>query len=173
MKKAILIFYVCLFISCNSQINKQLHLIKYTNQIESTPLVAITVQISQKDTLVKISADWAMLFLRYDEKMELWYEPYIVDLNNNDTIKIKNYNYENGSIPEIIVSPNVKYFVLDNIIKGYVETEEGEKLYENYTCMIIDVENANSIMTMQEHCGGKWNNENNWVSGDEIIFYSK
>ena len=159
--KLLILSVLCLFISgCKNNVKAE------TVSFEHTSVLL-------KDTLVKISSDWAILFLRYDEKMELWYDPYILDLNNNDTIKIENYNYENGSIPDIIVSPNAKYFVLDNIIKGYVETEEGKKLHENYKCTIIDLKAANSIIKMQQHCGGEWDNENNWVSGDEIIFHSK
>ena len=177
MKKVIITLGIVAVVagSCGQRSNKRQN---FTNDIfnESVPVPSTTdstTQVLSKDTLISVSADWAILFLRYDERMKLWYEPYIVDLNKKDTIRIKNYNDENGSELDIRVSPNKRYAVMDNIIKGYVETENGEELHENYTCTIIDIINANSVMTMQEDCGGEWNNENQWIIGDEIIFNPK
>lgn len=124
----------------------------------------------KKDTVVNISKKRAIVFLIYDEDMELWYDPYIINCETNDTLKIKDHTYENGSELNMSISSNKEYIVIDHIIKGYVEIEEGKsELYENYTCEIIDIMNAKVVFTMQEHCGGEWN-DNVWIDGDEIIF---
>ena len=45
----------------------------------------------------------------------------------NDTILIKDLSNENGSELSVRKSPDGKFFVLDNIIKGYVEDGSGNK----------------------------------------------
>ena len=130
--------------------------------------------VCQQDTLIELSETHGILFLRYDKEMELWYEPHIVNLNKKDTLKINGYYNENGSYPdEIDLSPNLKYMVLHHLFgEGYVEMDDGQKLYQNWKCSIIDIENAKVVETMQSDCSGKWDKNNNWVSGDEIIFSS-
>ena len=126
--------------------------------------------VSREDTLIKLSKTHGILYLKYDKELGLWYEPCIIDFKNNDTLKIKNFSYENGSELHFRLSPNKKYVVIDNIIKGYVEIEDDEELYENYMCAILDIINANTVMTMQEDCGGEWNGKNEWISGGKVIF---
>jgi len=79
---------------------------------------------------------------------------------------IQNLVYENGSELDIRVSPNKKYAVLDNIIKGYVAQE----LHENYQCVLIDIDNAILLDTWQSACGGEWDKNNHWISGGETLF---
>jgi hypothetical protein len=118
---------------------------------------------------IELSKNHGLLFLKYDKEMKLWYEPHIVDFRNDDTLKIK--NLENGFEAFLSVSPNGKYVVIDNIIKGYVYvTETDSILHENYLCAIIDIENAKIIHSMQTDCGGEWDKNNNWINGDKIIF---
>jgi hypothetical protein len=134
-----------------------------------------------RDTLIALSADWAIHFSGYNEKLELWYNPRIVNLNKKDTMTIKEYPYESGSELFIEVSPNFKFFVLDYVNKWEMTDEEKRELelengvilgYDRQFCLIIDIKNANSVWQMQSDCGGKWDNESNWISGDEIIFTS-
>ena len=126
--------------------------------------------VCQQDTLIKLSETHGILFLRYDKEMELWYEPRIVDFRNNDSVKIENLSYENGSELYVNVSPNKKYAVIDNIVKGYVEDIEEKILHEIYFCVIIDIENAKVVETMQSDCSGEWDKNSNWVNNEEIIF---
>ncbi|MCL2290798.1 MAG: hypothetical protein FWC34_08900 [Bacteroidetes bacterium] len=128
--------------------------------------------VCQQDTLIKLSETHGILYLRYDKEMELWYEPHIVYFSKNDTLKIQDFFIENGSDLYVNVSPNKKYAVIDNIAKGYVEGVEEKILHEIYFCVIIDIENAKVIETMQSDCSGEWDKDNNWVSGDKIIFSS-
>ena len=125
-----------------------------------------TTNICQGDTLVKLSDTHGFLFLYYDTELELYYKPRIVDFRNNDTVIIQNFAYENGSELDVRVSPNKKYAVIDNIIKGYVAGE----MYENYQCVLIDIDNAILLDTWQSACGGEWDKNNNWVNGSEIVF---
>ncbi len=170
MKKTVLLFYICCFISCNHT-NKQQSLSQ--NQTETTPFAGtFTTYASPKDTLLMISSDWAILFRSYSEELKLWYEPYIVDFNKKDTVKIKDYFYGNGSYADVSrVSPNLKYLILDNITAGYIETGEERILYDNYHCVIIDIENASVVWSGQSDCDGEWDNENRWINPDgEVIF---
>ena len=177
MKKLVLLFFfVCCFISCyHHNTNKQQNLAENQDTVMPFEVASFSISVpaAQKDTLIEISADWAILFRFYCGEMKLWYAPYIVNLNKKDTIKIEGYVYENGSEPDIIVSPNKKYFVLDNIIKGYVEMEDDRILHENYFCAIIDIEKAKMVWRAQSDCSGEWNNEDNWISFDKIVFHSE
>jgi len=160
MRKTVIIFSIFALIasSCGQTTKKQT-----TNENSS---------VCQQDTLIKLSGTHGLLFMKYDNELELWYEPHIIDFRNNDTLEIENLSYENGSELYFNVSPNKKYAIIDNIIKGYIETEDGQKLHENYFCVIIDIEKAKVVETMQSDCSGEWDKNNNWVSGYEIIFSS-
>ena len=138
--------------------------------VQTTKKQAETANVCQKDTLIKLSETYGILFRKYDKELELWYEPRIVDFISKDTAVIQNFTYENGSELDIRVSPNKKYAVIDNIIKGYVETSTSRELYENYKCVLIDIDNAILLNSWQSDCGGEWDKNNNWISGGEIIF---
>ena len=157
MKKTALIFIAlaCIAGSCRQAENKQ-------KQAE-------TPNICQGDTLIKLSETHGILFQYYDVGLELWYKPRIVDFRSNDTVIIQNLAYENGSELDIRVSPNKKYVVIDNIIKGYVAQE----MYENYQCVLIDIDNAILLYTWQSDCSGEWDKNSNWISGDKIVFPHK
>ena len=127
---------------------------------------AETTNICQGETLVKLSETHGFLFQYYDTELGLYYKPRIVDFRSNDTLIIQNFAYENGSELDIRVSPNKKYAVIDNIIKGYVDGE----MYENNQCALIDIDNAILLDTWQSACGGEWDENNNWVNGSEIVF---
>jgi hypothetical protein len=105
--------------------------------------------------------------------MELWYEPRIVDFDRNDTLKIKGLSYENGFESFVSLSPNEQYVVIDNIIKGYVETPTGRELHENYKCVLIDLFSARVLDFWQSECSGEWDENSNWVNGDKIVFLSE
>jgi hypothetical protein len=120
-------------------------------------------QGSRRDTLITLSADWAIHFSRFDEEIGLWYEPRLVDLNKRDTITIEGLHYENGSELFIKISPNSDFFVLDNIFSGY--EMDDNSLHESYGCLVIDIKNANTPYYMTNDCDGEWDSENNWVSG--------
>jgi hypothetical protein len=59
---------------------------------------------------------------------------------------------------------------MDNIIKGYVQTEKDSVLHENYTCIILDVKKAKIVMSMQTDCGGNWNKKNEWENDGKLLF---
>lgn len=131
-------------------------------------------KIELKDTVIKVSEYFSFLYKRYDNDFKLWYDPYIIRLKEKDTVKIAKFSYENGSELNLRVSPNKRFVVLDNIIKGYIEDGEEKTLYENYQCDIIDLEQSAVIVgSIQTHCGGTWDKDDKWVDGDEIIFDGK
>ena len=112
-------------------------------------------KIESKDTVIKVSEYFSVLYKRYDNDLKLWYDPYIIRLKENDTVKIAEFSYENGSELNLRVSPNKRFVVLDNIIKGYIEDGDEKTLYENYLCDIIDLEQSAVIVgSIQTHCGG-------------------
>jgi hypothetical protein len=99
----------------------------------------------------------------------MWYSPKLIV--NSDTLVIKDFPLENGSELSIKKSPNSNFFVLDNIIKGFVTDETGKEIiHENYTCLIIDVKEATVEQSLQSECDGFWNNQNEWISSDRVIF---
>jgi hypothetical protein len=127
--------------------------------------------VCQKDTLIRLSETHGILYLRYNKDMELWYDPCIIDFSHNDTLNIKNFEYENGSDLFISVSPDKRYAVVSNIIKGYLHVAENDSiLHENYKCELIDLENAVSLVGWQSACGGEWDENSNWIYGGEIQF---
>jgi hypothetical protein len=122
--------------------------------------------------LVPISKNCQLGFRSYNTEFGLYQQPYILQ----DGIKksINNYSIENFSSGELLaVSPNKQFIVLDNIIKGYVEDGVTKQLYENYLCVIVDVRRQKVVWQMQSDCSGRWNADNEWVSGDKVIFSGK
>ena len=123
------------------------------------------------DTVINVSEHFAILYKRYDSDFNLWYDPYIIRFDKKDTVKIAEFSYENGSELNLRISPNKRYVVLDNIIKGYVEDGAEKTLYENYLCDMVDLEQSMVIIgSMKEHCVAEWDKDNRWIYGDEIIF---
>jgi hypothetical protein len=129
-------------------------------------------QGSRRDTLITLSADWGIHYSRYNEKMDLWYGPRLVNLNKKDTITIKG-DFYGGSNLYVNVSPNSKFLVLDDVAAGYVYTGKDTILHYRGFCNIIDITNAVSILKMQSDCSGMWDKENNWINGDKIVFSSR
>ncbi|WP_326982279.1 hypothetical protein VUJ46_19090 [Chryseobacterium sp. MYb264] len=111
-------------------------------------------------------------FYSYDKEFKMYQEPVI--LNKGKKYKIKGYDVDNYSEGKILsLSPNKKYIVLDNVIKGYVDDGINKTLYENYLCVIIDINKTQVVMEMQEKCGGNWNKKNQWIYGDKVEFNGK
>ncbi|MCP9610878.1 hypothetical protein [Coprobacter tertius] len=128
-------------------------------------------KIESKDTVVNVSEHFAILYRKYDNDFKLWYNPYIIRLKENDTVKIAGFSYENGGELDLRISPSKRFVVLDNIIKGYVEDGVEKILHENYLCDIIDLEQSTVVVgSMQTHCGGEWDEDDRWVDGGKIIF---
>ncbi len=55
---------------------------------------------------------------------------------------VSGFDENNYSGAKINISKNKKYFVLDDIIKGYVYVQNDSILHENYNCVIIDIKNS-------------------------------
>jgi hypothetical protein len=135
------------------------------NTLDGTPIL--------KDTLIPISKDIAILYREYNETLELWYKPHIVNLDKRDTVKISDdSDYECGSMfLSFDVSPNVKYVVLEYIDRGFLST--GRLHNHNYD-IIVDIKDACTIMRLDgTDRDGEWDDNDNWLSRDKIIFNSK
>lgn len=159
MKTQISILLIILnFISCKSNNTIQQHITK--NQFTT-----------QRDTLIDLKQNLSLYFGSYHEETKLWYNPYIVKNQKKIKLSIGTDYSGYGSELNYSLSPNSRYLVLDGIIKEYVyENEKDSVLHENYTCSIIDIEKVKSVKQMQEDCGGKWNDKNQWVVGEKVIF---
>jgi hypothetical protein len=116
----------------------------------------------------KIDNYYSIVFLKFNKAFNLYSSPRI--LWQKKLIKIKNFDEDNFSDVKINIAPNKKYIVMDNIIKGYVQTEKDSILHENYTCVILDVKKAKIIMSMQTDCGGEWNKKNEWENDGKLLF---
>jgi hypothetical protein len=80
------------------------------------------------------------------------------------------FDENNYSETKINISKSKKYFVLDNIIKGYVYMQNDSVLHENYTCVIVDIMKAKIVYRMQSDCGGEWNTKNQWIYDNKVLF---
>jgi hypothetical protein len=116
----------------------------------------------------KVNKDYSIVFLKYDKAFKLYASPRI--LWQNKLIRIKDFDEDNFSGVNLNIAPNKRYIVLDNIIKGYVQTEKDSVLHENYTCVILDVKKAKIVMSMQTDCGGNWNKKNEWENDGKLLF---
>ncbi len=118
---------------------------------------------------VRIAKNCWLGFRSYNAEFGLYQQPYIIQ----DGIKknISNYSSDHFSGGEILaIAPNKRFIVMDGIIKGYVEDGVTRRLHENYVCAIVDVRRREVVWQMQSDCSGKWNAENEWVSGGKVIF---
>lgn len=142
---------------------KEGYILTIKNKLKKTQSVLV-------DSIKKISIkDAQLIFTQFDKEFNLWYSPRLII--NSDTLIISELSNENGSELSINESPNGNFFVMDNIIKGYIENEKGEKiLYENFNCVIINLKEAKVEQSLQSECDGTWNNQNEWVSGGRVIF---
>jgi hypothetical protein len=116
----------------------------------------------------KVNKDYSIVFLKFNKAFKLYSSPRI--LQQNRLIKIKDFDEDNFSDISFNIAPNKKYVVMDNIIKGYVQTEKDSVLHENYTCVILDVKKATIVMSMQTDCGGNWNKKNEWENDGKLLF---
>lgn len=137
-------------------------------------LMIFIFSFSQKKEVIKyahsqkISSDYELVFLKYNKDYNLYSKPRIIYKNKLKIII--GFDDNNFSGAKINISKNRKYFVLDNIIKGYVYVQNDSILHENYNCVIIDVKNSKIVYRMQTDCGGLWNKKNQWVHNNEILF---
>jgi hypothetical protein len=148
-------------------------MIKYFYTIFVFVFLTATVHAQKKQSpkyafCQKVDKDYSIVFLKYNKAFKLYASPRI--LWQNKLMKIKNFDEDNFSDVKINIAPNKKYIVMDNIIKGYVQTEKDSLLYENYTCVILDVKKAKIIMSMQTDCGGEWNKKNEWENDGKLLF---
>lgn len=116
----------------------------------------------------KISNEYTLVFLKYNKAENLYSEPKIVYKGKVNTIA--DFDLQNYSSKKINISKNKKYMVIDNIIKGYVQTQKDSVLHENYTCVIVDVKKFKVVLEMQSDCGGSWNCKNQWVNDGNVLF---
>lgn len=116
----------------------------------------------------KISNQYTLVFLKFDKAQNLYSQPKII--YKGKASAISDFNLENYTSKKIKVSKNKKFFVMDNIIKGYVYTQNDSVLHENYTCVIVDVQKQKIVFEMQSDCGGSWNCKNQWVNNGKVLF---
>lgn len=113
--------------------------------------------------------EFKLVFSQFNKEFNLWYSPKLIV--DGDTILITGLDNENGAELSINKSPNSNYFVIDNIIKGYIENSNGEKiLHENFMCVIVNVKEAKVEQSLQSECDGAWNEQNEWVSAGNVVF---
>jgi hypothetical protein len=134
----------------------------------STSAIAQKSKSSKYAFCQKVNKDYSIVFLKYDKTYKLYASPRV--LWQNKLIKIKDFDEDNFSDISFNIAPNKKYVVMDNIIKGYVQTEKDSVLHENYTCIILDVKKAKIVMSMQTDCGGNWNKKNEWENDGKLLF---
>ncbi len=134
----------------------------------STSVSAQKKQAAKYAFCQKVDNNYAIVFLKFNKAFNLYSSPRI--LWQKKLIKIKDFDEDNFSGVHLDIAPNKKYIVMDNIIKGYVQTEKDSTLHENYTCVIVDIKKAKVIMSMQTDCGGNWNKNNEWKNENKLLF---
>lgn len=105
----------------------------------------------------------------FNREFRLWYQVRIVI--KRDTFAIEDLFADNGSEFDIRPSPDRRYFVIDNLIKGYLEDDDGNReLHEKYKCVIVDVRRKAVVHEMQSDCGGNWDKAGRWTDNGSIVF---
>jgi hypothetical protein len=104
----------------------------------------------------------------FNTELGLWYQMRIVV--KRDTFIIEDLFPDNGSEFDIRPSADRRYFVIDNIIKGYFEEDGNREPYEKYKCVIVDVRLHRVVHEMQSDCDGAWSKANTWISGGTVVF---
>ncbi|WP_299253242.1 hypothetical protein [uncultured Cytophaga sp.] len=175
MKLLIKLIFVFNLLSCQNYSNQDVKIVLSNNEPKVVDKIKTATELNKPKNIFIDSTKiisfklFKIIFLEYNNEFKMWYYPKLII--NNDTLQIKDLPIENGSELSIDKSPNGKYFVLDNIIKGYVEDDNGNKiLHENYTCVIINVKEAKVEQFLQSECDGVWNERNEWISSDNVIF---
>jgi len=163
MRIGYLIFFVFYLLSCkDTEVNNER--LKIKSEDDNNQSLKIIDSLK-----VVCFKEFKLVFSQFNKEFNLWYSPKLVV--NGDTVSIAGFNNENGSELSINKSPNSNYFVIDNIIKGYVENGNGEKiLHENFMCVIVNVKKAKVEQSLQSECDGVWNEQNEWVSAGNVVF---
>lgn len=161
MKKILIIIFICTSLyNCKNTSEKQIPLDITSN----TPIK------TAKDTLINLTEDLFFHFTQGTSSKDgtiLYQNRYIITIKG-DTLTKLTTNYSEVFIK---LSPNKDYLITDDIIRGYVQTSETDSIFnENYVCALINLNNGKTVTTYQSACGGAWNEKNQWIYGDEIIF---
>lgn len=127
------------------------------------------ISASARSTKYKSFGCFAVFSDSLNTDFNLWYNIRIIA--QKDTFLIKDLATDNGSEFFIKPSKNGKFFVLDNIIKGWVEINGKRELHENYKCVIVSVKTHKVVQELQSACGGKWNGRNIWIDNDGTEIY--
>jgi hypothetical protein len=133
--------------------------------------ISVKCQQIKKGKLIKIiplTNRTSIGFKKFSKKQGLFYNPVII--KNGNYYRVKGFDEENGSDIFIKISPDKNYLVLAYIIKGYVEDGNNKVLHENALCVIVNIEKYKVVETLQSACGGEWNEHNQWMYDDKIIF---
>lgn len=131
--------------------------------------VVLSAQPGRKPVYtVRISGNYRLVFLEKNPKTHLYSHPRL--LLDGRMKKIKGYSEFNFADEKVQVSANKRYLVMDHIIQGYVHDGTDSTWHENYTCVIVDTRKQQVVHTMQSDCSGEWNNKNQWISADKVIF---
>ena len=161
MKKPILLLFIlALSFSCKNTNKQQVAAYKIVSEIES----------KTKDTIISLTENTFFHFTKRTHFKDgtIGYQNRYIITEKGDTLTKLTTNYSELLIK---LSPNKDYLITDDIIRGYVYTSETDSiLHENYLCQLINIKTGNLVDTFQSGCGGEWNADNQWVSGDDIIF---
>lgn len=173
MKSLILLVFTWCFFNCQSESEKNDIIV--TEKEKKVEHKSSLEEIKGKDNSfidsIKIVdlEEFQIVFFQFNKEFNLWYSPKLIV--DGDTILITGLDNENGSELSIRKSLNGRFFVIDNIIKGYVENGNGEKaLHENFMCVIVNVKKAKVEQSLQSECDGVWNEQNEWVSSGSVVF---
>lgn len=173
MKSLILLVFIGHFFSCQSESEKSdIVVIEKEKKFEyESSLEAINGNTNSFIDSIKIVdlEEFQIVFYQFNKEFNLWYSPKLIV--DGDTILITGLDNENGSELSIRKSLNGRFFIMDNIIKGYVEDGNGEKiLHENFMCVIVNVKEAKVEQSLQSECDGVWNEQDEWVSSGNVVF---
>jgi hypothetical protein len=113
------------------------------------------------------NAVW-LAYKKYDSKAKMYLGARLVKMGKE--YLIKGFSAKRYSKFEFLLSPNKKYIVLQTLEAGYFEGEKGKQYHENAFCYIINLKSNSVLEQLQSACGGSWDNNNNWVNNEEVIF---
>lgn len=119
-------------------------------------------------TIVKITGNINIGYKKYDKKFKVYYDPML--LKNGKSFLITGLDKNKACDVPTSLSPNKKYCILPVYEIGYVGSGKDRFLHENSFCYLINIETCKVELQLQSDCGGEWNEKNQWMNNNKIVF---
>ncbi|MFT6923956.1 MAG: hypothetical protein ACJA1C_002976 [Crocinitomicaceae bacterium] len=125
---------------------------------------------SQKDFLKieEINERYSVGYKSYDEEFDAYSEMWIISVD--DTLWVEG-GIEANSCGIESVSPNGEYAVFSTVsVRWDNSSDIDSMLYHKWNAVLVDLSTAEVLKHCPSDCGTEWNNHNQWLNDNEVIF---